>query len=88
MRGEGDGGEIGSTAGGCGQSVEEAEPGNGASEGEDDGIVMEELVEEWSNRLGPKYQVKVCTHVPAFCSGIPSNANTLKMSLLQGPGPY
>ena len=53
-------------------------------EGEDDGIVMEELVEEWSNRLGPKYQVKVCTHVPAFCSGIPSNANTLKMSLLQG----
>ena len=28
------------------------------SEAEDEGVI-EELVREWSNRLGPKYQVKV-----------------------------
>ena len=30
------------------------------SDGEEVGIVMEDLVKEWSNRLGPNYQVKVC----------------------------
>ena len=45
--------------------AEVAEDGRG-SEGEDEAIV-EELVEEWSNRLGPKYVVKVRTLYIEMC---------------------
>lgn len=63
MRGEGDGG-IGSSTGRAvvkqegGREGEEG-AGNGLSDGEDEGVIVEDLVKEWSNRLGPKYQVKV-----------------------------
>ena len=44
--------------------------GNGLSgrEEEEEGIVIEDLVKEWSNRLGPKYQVKVCVSIELVCS--------------------
>ena len=69
VRGEGDG-EIGSSTGQ--QPVKQEREGEGEEgvgdglsdrEDEEEGNVVEDLVKEWSNRLGPKYQVKVCLFI-------------------------
>ena len=61
VRGEGDG-ELGSSTDQQGIKLERE---GGGEEGAGDGLLdgeeeEEDLVKEWSNRLGPKYQVKVC----------------------------
>jgi hypothetical protein len=57
-------GEIESNTGQ--QSIKQEREGEGVGNGlldreeMEERTVVEDLVKEWSNRLGPKYQVKVC----------------------------